>query len=97
MPRRMIGRPKRYVQSRFGLFAAMSPLEAWCDDGSASRYVEIRCNNNGNDGSWSAMTSPDEVRRLGQWLMAAAAWMESCDSIGPGAREVSEQLYKGEG
>lgn len=79
MPRRMTGKPKRYVQSRFGLFAAMSPLDAWCDDGSSSRYVEIRCNNHGNETSWAAMTSAEEVRRLASWLNSAATWMEAAN------------------
>lgn len=69
-------KPKQYVQPRIGLFSAMSPLEAWTDETEAMRYVEVACRNQGNEMSWSAFSNPEEVRRLGQWLLQAAAWME---------------------
>lgn len=72
-----VRRPKRYVQPRIGIFSAMSPMEAWTDETSRGRYVEVACRNNGNDLSWSAFTNPDEVRRLGEWLIQAARWMEA--------------------
>jgi hypothetical protein len=55
----------------------MSPMEAWTDETSRGRYVEVACRNHGNDLSWSAFTNPDEVRRLGEWLIQAARWMEA--------------------
>lgn len=68
-------KPKAYVQPRIGLFSAMSPLEAWTDETEAMRYVEIACRNGGNEMSWSAFSNPDEVRRLGEWLIEASKWM----------------------
>ena len=72
-----VKKPKTYVQPRIGMFACMAPLEAWVDETDESRYVEIRCNNRGSDLTWSAMTNPEEIRRLGSWLLAAAAWVEA--------------------
>jgi len=72
-----VKKPKTYVQPRIGMFAAMAPLEAWVDESAHLRYVEIRCNNRGSDLTWSAMTHPEEIRRLGSWLLEAAAWVEA--------------------
>lgn len=77
-----VRRPKQYVQPRIGIFSAMSPLEAWTDESGQSRYVELACRNNGNEMSWSAFSTSAEVRRLGEWLLAAARWM---DDKQPGA------------
>jgi hypothetical protein len=77
-----VKRPKQYVQPRIGMFSAMSPLEAWTDQSGQMRYVELVCRNQGNEFSWSAFQSAAEVRRLGEWMIAAAAWMEDTRTSG---------------
>ena len=77
-----VRRPKQYVQPRIGMFSAMSPLEAWTDESGQMRYVELACRNQGNEFSWSAFQSAAEVRRLGEWMIAAAAWMEDNRTLG---------------
>ena len=83
----VVRKPKRFVHSQGLPFESMSPLEAWADERDSMRYVELKCPNVAEDWSWTAMSKPEDVRRLANWLIAAADWMQSIDAIQAGKEQ----------